>query len=115
MPTTEHLAGQWREWRHAHLATMFRPYGWTSLVAQYWLEEGDRGIRFELLPGTWGVEDGRVIFTPPASGPTLSVDGAYPTGPGRDHPGPQPDLWPRQQRAGLFRRERGRNRRAHHP
>jgi hypothetical protein len=87
MPTTEHLEGQWREWRHAHLATMFRPYGWTSLVAQYWLEEGDSGVTFDRLPGTWSAQDGRVIFTPPASGPTLSVDGAYPAGPVEIVPG----------------------------
>lgn len=87
MTTTEHLEGQWREWRHAHLATMFRPYGWTSLVAQYWLEEDDRDIRFEMLPGTWSVQGGRVIFTPPPAGPTLSVNGAYPTGPVEIIPG----------------------------
>lgn len=87
MTTREHLEGQWREWRHAHLATMFRPYGWTSLVAQYWLEEGDRDVRFDLLPGTWSVEDGKVIFTPPASGPTLSVNGTYPSGPVEIIPG----------------------------
>ncbi|GAB1477460.1 DUF1684 domain-containing protein [Paracoccaceae bacterium] len=78
-PTKEHLEGQWREWRHAHLATMFRPYGWTSLVGQYWLEEGDQGVRLEMLPGTWSVNDGKVIFTPPVSGPTLSVNGTYPS------------------------------------
>lgn len=81
MLTTEHLEGQWREWRHAHVATMFRPYGWTSLVAQFWLEEGDRGVSLDPLPGTWSVEFGQVVYTPPASGPNLSVDGAYPEGP----------------------------------
>ncbi|WP_217482765.1 DUF1684 domain-containing protein [Sulfitobacter maritimus] len=81
MITTEHLEGQWREWRHAHVATMFRPYGWTSLVAQYWLEEGDRDVRFDLLPGTWSADAGQVIYTPAASGPNLSVNGAYPTAP----------------------------------
>lgn len=87
MPTREHLEGQWREWRYAHVATMFRPYGWTSLVAQYWLEAGDKDVSFDLLPGTWSVEDGRIMFTPPTSGPTLSVDGAYPTGPVEIIPG----------------------------
>ena len=87
MPTNEHLAGQWREWRYAHVATMFRPYGWTALVAQYWLEENDRDVTFDLLPGTWSVENGRVIFTPPASGPNLSVNGEYPTGPVEIIPG----------------------------
>ncbi len=87
MPTKEHLEGQWREWRYAHVATMFRPYGWTSLVAQYWLEENDRDLRFDLLPGRWSVEDGRVMFTPPAEGPTLSVNGAYPDGPVEIVPG----------------------------
>lgn len=87
MATKEHLEGQWREWRHAHVATMFRPYGWTSLVAQYWMEETDRDIRFEMLPGTWSVEDGKVIFTPPASGPNLSVNGVYPAGPVEIIPG----------------------------
>ncbi|MDO5604219.1 MAG: DUF1684 domain-containing protein [Paracoccus sp. (in: a-proteobacteria)] len=81
MTTTEHLQGQWREWRYNHVATMFRPYGWTSLVAQYWLDDGDRDVGFDLLPGRWSVEGGRVIYTPPASGPNLSVNGAYPTGP----------------------------------
>jgi uncharacterized protein (DUF1684 family) len=79
MPTREHLEGQWREWRYAHVAKMFRPYGWTSLVAQYWLEANDKDVGFDLLPGTWSVEDGRVMFTPPASGPNLSVNGRYPT------------------------------------
>ena len=87
MATKEHLEGQWREWRHAHVATMFRPYGWTALVAQYWLEENDRDIRFDMLPGTWSVEGGRIIFTPPAAGPTLSVGGAYPAGPVEIVPG----------------------------
>jgi uncharacterized protein (DUF1684 family) len=87
MPTKEHLEGQWREWRYAHVATMFRPYGWTSLVAQYWLEADDRDVRFELLPGRWSVEGGRVMFTPPATGPNLSVDGEYPAGPVEIVPG----------------------------
>lgn len=87
MPTTEHLEGQWREWRYAHVAKMFRPYGWTSLVAQYWLEKDDQGVTFDLLPGTWSVEDGRIMFTPPAEGPNLSVDGEYPTGPVEIIPG----------------------------
>jgi len=87
MPTTEHLAGQWREWRYAHVATMFRPYGWTSLVAQHWLEPTDKAVTFDLLPGTWGVEDGKVMYTPPASGPNLSVNGEYPTGPVEIIPG----------------------------
>ncbi|AVO38438.1 DUF1684 domain-containing protein [Pukyongiella litopenaei] len=87
MPTKEHLEGQWREWRYAHVATMFRPYGWTSLVAQYWLEENDRDVRFDLLPGLWSVRDGRVMFTPPAEGPSLSVNGAYPDRPVEIVPG----------------------------
>lgn len=87
MPTTEHLEGQWREWRYAHVAKMFRPYGWTSLVAQYWLEADDRNLSLDLLPGTWSVEDGRVMFTPPASGPNLSVGGVYPTQPVEIVPG----------------------------
>lgn len=87
MPTKEHLEGQWREWRYAHVATMFRPYGWTSLVAQYWLEADDRNMQFELLPGHWSVEGGRVMFTPPGAGPNLSVDGAYPAGPVEIIPG----------------------------
>jgi len=87
MPTNEHLAGQWREWRYAHVATMFRPYGWTSLVAQYWLEADDKDVTFDLLPGTWSVENGRIIYTPPASGPNLSVNGEYPVGPVEIIPG----------------------------
>ncbi|MFC4671767.1 DUF1684 domain-containing protein [Seohaeicola nanhaiensis] len=87
MTTKEHLEGQWREWRYAHVATMFRPYGWTALVAQYWLEEDDRDVAFEMLPGRWSVEGGRVMFTPPASGPTLSVNGVYPEGPVEIIPG----------------------------
>ncbi|WP_051131281.1 DUF1684 domain-containing protein [Pseudaminobacter salicylatoxidans] len=87
MPTREHLEGQWREWRYAHVATMFRPYGWTSLVAQYWLEADDKDVSFDLLPGTWSVEDGRIMFTPPASGPNLSVNGKYPTAPVEIIPG----------------------------
>ncbi|MGB3068197.1 MAG: DUF1684 domain-containing protein [Ottowia sp.] len=87
MPTKEHLEGQWREWHYEHVATMFRPYGWTSLVAQYWIEPGESGVEFELLPGTWSVEDGKVMFTPPASGPNLSVNGEYPAGPVEIIPG----------------------------
>lgn len=87
MPTKEHLEGQWREWRYAHVAKMFRPYGWTSLVAQYWLEAGDKDVSFDLLPGTWSVEDGKVMFTPPSSGPNLSVDGTYPVEPVEIIPG----------------------------
>lgn len=87
MATNEHLAGQWREWRYAHVATMFRPYGWTSLIAQYWLEEDDQGVAFDLLPGAWSIDAGRVIYTPPASGPNLSVDGIYPSAPVEIIPG----------------------------
>lgn len=87
MPTTEHLIGQWREWRHTRMSELARPYGWTALVAQYWLTEGQQGAEFELLPGTWGVEQGRVIYTPPADGPNLSVDGEYPSGPVEIRPG----------------------------
>ena len=87
MTTKEHLEGRWREWRYAHVATMFRPYGWTALVAQYWLEPDDRDVRFELLPGTWSVQQGRVMFTPPPDGPSLSVDGSYPAGPVEIVPG----------------------------
>lgn len=81
MPTTEHLAGQWREWRHTHVSDLTRPYGWTALVAQYWLHEGDQDASLEMLPGTWAVEGGRVIYTPSPEGPNLSVGGEYPTGP----------------------------------
>lgn len=80
MATVEHLEGQWREWRYAHVATMFRPYGWTALIGQHWLKPGDSGVEIEGLPGTWGVTD-QVVYTPPADGPTLSVDGEYPTAP----------------------------------
>src|SRR5690606_11748541 len=34
MTAPEHLKGQWREWRHARVAELTRPYGWTALVAQ---------------------------------------------------------------------------------
>ena len=81
MPTLEHLAGQWREWRHTHVSDLTRPYGWTALVAQHWLHEGDSGVVLDDLPGTWAVDGGRVIFTPPAEGPNLSVAGEYPTEP----------------------------------
>lgn len=87
MTTQEHLEGQWREWRYAHVAKMFRPYGWTSLVAQYWLEADDKDVSFDLLPGTWSVESGRIMFTPSASGPNLSVGGVYPTSPVEVVPG----------------------------
>lgn len=87
MTTAEHLEGQWREWRHAHVSTMFRPYGWTALIAQHWLEADDRDVALDLLPGTWSVEGGRVIYTPPASGPNLSVDGVYPDAPVEIIPG----------------------------
>lgn len=78
MPTTEHLEGEWREWRHARVATLTRPYGWTALVAQHWLHEGDEAVVLDSLPGTWSVRDGRIIFSPPAAGPSLSVNGEYP-------------------------------------
>ncbi|MDO5640835.1 MAG: DUF1684 domain-containing protein [Paracoccus sp. (in: a-proteobacteria)] len=87
MTTIEQLEGQWREWRHAHVATMFRPYGWTALVAQYWLDEDQQDISFELLPGLWSVRDGRIIYTPPPEGPNLSVNGTYPAHPVEIIPG----------------------------
>jgi len=79
--TTEHLSGQWREWRHQRLATLTRPYGWTSLVAQYWLREGESGTTLGTLPGLWSAGEGKIIYTPDSSGENLSVDGRYPTGP----------------------------------
>lgn len=81
MPVIEHLAGQWREWRHKHVQDLTRPYGWTALVAQYWLHDGAEGVTLDLLPGTWGVSDGRVIYTPAAEGKNLAVAGEYPTEP----------------------------------
>ncbi|QGH68209.1 DUF1684 domain-containing protein [Pseudactinotalea sp. HY158] len=87
MTVVEHLEGQWRQWRHDHVAEMFRPYGWTALVAQHWLRPGDEGVELDDLPGTWSVADGRVIFTPPATGPTLAVDGSHPTDPVEIVPG----------------------------
>jgi uncharacterized protein (DUF1684 family) len=87
MPAKEHLEGQWREWRHARVAELTRPYGWTALVAQHWLRDGDDGLVLEGLPGTWGVADGKVVFTPPAEGPNLVVDGEHPTGPVEIVPG----------------------------
>lgn len=87
VPTYEHLAGQWREWRHQHIATLTRPYGWPSLVAQHWLAEGDEDVTLEELPGTWSVQDHKVIYSPPADGPNLSVNGEYPAGPVEIVPG----------------------------
>lgn len=87
MTAKEHLAGQWREWRYAHVADMFRPYGWTALVAQYWLRADDSDRTFDLLPGTWSIVDRKIIFTPPESGPSLSVNGEYPGGPVEIVPG----------------------------
>lgn len=87
MPTIEHLEGSWREWRHARVATLTRPYGWTALVAQHWLREGSDAETLDGLPGTWSVVQGRILFTPPPSGPSLSVDGEYPTEPVEIVPG----------------------------
>jgi len=87
MPVKEHLEGQWREWRHARIAELSRPYGWPSLIAQYWLHEGEAPKALDGLPGLWSIDDRRVIFTPPAEGPTLAVDGEYPTGPVEIIPG----------------------------
>lgn len=87
MPTKEHLAGQWREWRHQRLATLTRPYGWTALVAQHWLHEGDSEVAVDELPGHWSVQDGRVIYTPGRGPENLSVDGEHPTGPVEIVPG----------------------------
>jgi len=56
-------------------------------VAQYWLKDGEEGTVLDLLPGTWGVNAGKVIYTPTAEGPTLSVDGSYPSGPVEIIPG----------------------------
>jgi uncharacterized protein (DUF1684 family) len=80
MPAKEHLHGQWREWRHARVAELTRPYGWTALVAQHWLRDGDHDVTLDGLPGTWGVSDGRVLYTAPADGPNLVVDGAHAVG-----------------------------------
>ncbi len=87
MPTTEHLEGQWREWRHARIATLTRPYGRTALVAQHWLREGDAGVELDWLRGTWGVEEGRIIYAPPERGANLSVGGEYPAAPVEIVPG----------------------------
>lgn len=87
MTTKEHLEGHWREWRHQRIATLTRPYGWTSLVAQHWLHEGDDAVQLEGLPGHWSVHDEQVIYTPQASGSNLSVDGQYPKAPVEIVPG----------------------------
>lgn len=78
MTTIEQLAGEWREWRHQHVSNLARPYGWTSLVAQYWMREGDEGVQHDLLPGTWAVSNGRILFTP-TDRQQLSVNGEYAT------------------------------------
>jgi uncharacterized protein (DUF1684 family) len=87
MPTREHLEGQWREWRHQRIAILTRPYGWTALVAQHWLHEGDGEVELEGLPGRWSVRDERVIYTPTAGAANLSVDGRYPAAPVEIVPG----------------------------
>lgn len=87
MPAKEHLEGQWREWRHARVSELARPYGWTALVAQHWLRDGDSGLVLDGLPGTWGVANGAVLYTPPAEGPNLVVNGEYPTAPVEIVPG----------------------------
>lgn len=87
MPTKEYLSGQWREWRHQRLSILTRPYGWTSLVAQYWLNEGEVGAKLGLIPGLWSAARGKVFYTPDDSGSALSVDGEYPTGPVEIPPG----------------------------
>lgn len=87
MPTPEHLRGQWLEWRHARVAELTRPYGWTSLVAQHWLYDNAEPKTLDGLPGSWSIIEGRVIYTPDATGPNLSVDGEHPTGPVEVIPG----------------------------
>ncbi|MFT4230132.1 MAG: DUF1684 domain-containing protein [Microbacterium sp.] len=81
MLAKEHLEGQWREWRHARVATLSRPYGWPSLVAQHWLHEGGEPTVLDGLPGRWVVDGGRVMYLPPEEGPNLVVDGVHPAAP----------------------------------
>lgn len=80
MTADEHLAGHWREWRHARISELSRPYGWTALVAQHWLRDGDEGVELDGLPGTWGVSGGAVLYTAPPSGDNLVVNGEYAVG-----------------------------------
>ncbi len=80
MTADEHLAGQWLEWRHSRISELSRPYGWTALVAQHWLRDGDAGVVLDGLPGTWGVAGGKVLYTAPAEGDNLVVDGEYASG-----------------------------------
>lgn len=87
MKTIEHLRGEWLEWRHNRVAVLSRPYGWTSLVSQDWLHEGENPRRLDGLPGSWAVVDNKVIYTPDTDGPNLSVDGEYPTAPVEIVPG----------------------------
>lgn len=87
MATIEFLEAEWRNWRHKRITELTAPYGPPALVAQHWLQDDSSGVQLDGLPGLWSVDAGRVMFTPPADGPNLSVDDSYPTEPVEVIPG----------------------------
>lgn len=90
MTEHEHFEAQWRIWRHARLAELTHPFGWTSLTAQHWVREGDAPRTLEGLPGLWRVENGQVWITPEPSGDprtALHIGGALIT---NETPAPPP-------------------------
>ena len=78
----EHLL--WTIWRHQRVTELSHPLGWTSLIAQHWLHEGDADRALPDLPGTWSVTDGQVMHHPPATSDpntVVTLDGVTPSGP----------------------------------
>ena len=78
MSQYEHEQALWSIWRHNRLSELTHPFGWTSLVAQHWLHEGETQRTLEGLPGTWSFSEGKVLHSPspsPDLETMITVDG----------------------------------------
>ncbi len=69
---TEYEA-QWRQWHADRIGALTAPHGWTAMVSQDWLTEGEP-LSVEGIPGTF-LLTGDVITYLPGVDDTIEIDG----------------------------------------
>lgn len=84
MSHDEHLHAHWNIWRHERVTALTHPYGWSSPIAQHWLQEGTSNVSLPDLPGLWSAGNGKLTYTASeqevVDPPPLTLDGTALTG-----------------------------------
>lgn len=80
--TTDDYRETWEKWHRARIEELTSPHGWTAMVSQDWLTEGEP-LRVDGIPGSWVVQDDAVTYLPDGdgSGDTVTLQGAPVTRP----------------------------------